>query len=102
MRLPFRRRRRTGLAGALDVLGVVVVARATPWRALGVLALLGAAGGLVARLARGGGDGDAGQDATSPWTPPVAEVPGDATLDVDGPNESAPGHHPTEADRRAS
>ncbi len=126
MRLPFRRRRRSAPAQALHVLvtvlgirarlrlargaartavrgartavGGVRVARAVPWRPLGVAALAGLVT-LAVRLVRARGGGPVSAPAAPPVPPAPSPPPGDPLLDVDGPNESAPGHHPTEAER---
>ncbi len=125
MSLSFRRRRRSPPAQALHllltVLGVrarlrlargaartvvrggragftgVRVARAVPWRALGLAGAV-AALALVARRLTAGGAAPAAP-ATAPAT---AQRPTEPALDLDGPNESAPGHHPTDAERQAA
>jgi len=45
-------------------------------------------------------DRDPSKSETPGATPPAEpdEVPTDEQLDVEGPNESGPGHHPTEGD----
>jgi hypothetical protein len=157
MKLPFRRRRRSGPAQVLHVvltvLGIrarlklvraagrtalrgvrvgrtgVRVARAVPWRPLGV-AVPAVAVAVVAlvvqrvRSRRNRGPGAAapapvagsgpGVTAPAPAVPaearvtavapatPAGERPTDPVLDVDGPNESAPGHHPTDEERQAA
>jgi hypothetical protein len=159
MKLPFRRRRRSGPAQVLHVvltvLGIrarlklvraagrtalrgvrvgrtgVRVARAVPWRPLGVAvpAVAVAVVALVVQRVRsrrnrgpgaaapapvaGSGPGVTAPAPAVPATPPggvtavapatpAGERPTEPALDLDGPNESAPGHHPTDEERQAA
>jgi hypothetical protein len=96
---------RTAVRGARAGVTGVRVARGVPWRALGAVGVLAAAA-LVVRRLTSGGSGPA--PSVPPPVPgpgaaaPAGERPTEPALDLDGPNESAPGHHPTDAERQAA
>ena len=85
--------------GAKTAGKVKLAQKLTPTRALAALGVAGGVGALLAKRKKKGG-GDVSQTYTPPVsaTGPVtaAAPPGDAQLDVEAPNESAPGHHPTD------
>jgi hypothetical protein len=96
---------RTALRGGRAGLKGVRVARAVPWRALGFAGAAAVLALVARRLTAGGGAAPAvtpAAPAPAPGPAATAELPTEPALDLDGPNESAPGHHPTDAERQAA